>query len=138
VIDLTPNEQFCQLFNGESKLLYSWWDDDDGGHFVLVQAHWIKSLQVDMSLQSDMLFWFWDSKSFLLILSDAYLGEKQQILFSHLPINATSGHLYGFDVIWCIILYFPYAGFSTRKQNWGEVSLQIPSSFSALYSDPKV
>ena len=106
--------------------------------FVLVQAHWIKSLQVVMSLQSDMLFWFRDSKSLLLILSDVCLGEKQQILFSPLPINATSGHLYRFDVIWCIIFYFPYVGISTRKQNWGEVSIQILSSFSALYSDTKV
>ena len=48
-------------------------------------------------------------------------------VLSLLPsINATSGHLCCFDVIWFIEFHFSDAGLSTRKQNTGEIIIQIP------------
>jgi len=45
-----------------------------------VQIHWNKSLWVDMSLHSDILFyWFRPNQSLHLLLNDTCLVEKQQI-----------------------------------------------------------
>jgi hypothetical protein len=41
-----------------------------------------------------------------------------------LGINATSGHVYHFDVIWCIELYCPDEGYPQKEQNTGEEILQ--------------
>jgi hypothetical protein len=51
------------------------------------------------------------------------------LMASHLRvlINITSGHLYRLDVIWCIKFDLSDAK-PSRKQNKGEVILQIPSS----------
>jgi len=43
-------------------------------------------------------------------------------------LSTTSGYLCCFNVIWCIELYFSDVGLSTRKENIGEVILQIPLS----------
>ena len=48
------------------------------------------------------------------------LNNEQHSLLP--PINTVSWNLYNFDVNWCRGFYFP---FSTRKQNYGEVILQI-------------
>ena len=48
---------------------------------------------------------------------------EQNSLF--LPINATSGHLCHFGIAWYIKCNIPHVGLSTRKQNTGEVILQM-------------
>ena len=45
----------------------------------VVLTHWNNSLQVDMLLHSDALFWFRANQSLLLLLNAACLVEKQQI-----------------------------------------------------------
>jgi hypothetical protein len=44
-----------------------------------VLAHWNNSPRVDMSLHSDILFWFRANQSLLFLLNAAWLAEKQQI-----------------------------------------------------------
>ena len=61
------------------------WNDDEV-HFVsdqrteldvfLVLAHWNNSLLIDMSLQSDTLFWFRANQSLLFLLNAAVLSEE--------------------------------------------------------------
>ena len=45
----------------------------------IVLAHWNNSLQVDMSLHSDTLFWFRANQSLFFLLNAACLAEKQEI-----------------------------------------------------------
>ena len=46
---------------------------------VLSHSHWYNSPQVGMSLYSDTLFWFRYNLLLLLLLSAAYIVEKQEI-----------------------------------------------------------
>ena len=46
---------------------------------VLSHSHWYNSPQVGMSLYSDTLFWFRYNTLLLLLLSAAYIVEKQEI-----------------------------------------------------------
>jgi hypothetical protein len=55
-----------------------------------------------------------------------FLAACRVVLFTSV-INITSGHLYRLDVIWCIKFDLSDAK-PSRKQNKGEVILQIPSS----------
>ena len=45
----------------------------------IVLAHWNNNPRVDMSLHSDTLFWFRVNQSWLFLLNDVCLVEKQQI-----------------------------------------------------------
>ena len=80
------NAAILQLYHGEKKLLFdemmlrsalyltstlSW--------IFIVLAHWNNSPWVDMSLHSGTLFMFRANQSLLFLLSDSYLGEKQQV-----------------------------------------------------------
>ena len=53
---------------------------------LLVLAHWNNCPRIDMSLNTDTLFWFRVNQSVLFLLNDACLAEKQQI-----PIFIVSG-----------------------------------------------
>jgi hypothetical protein len=48
----------------------------------IVLAHWNNSPRIDRSPHSDTLSWFRTNQSFLFLLYDECLGEKQQITFS--------------------------------------------------------
>jgi len=45
----------------------------------IVLSHWNNSLQVDILLHSDILFQFQDNESLLLLLTAAFLADKQQM-----------------------------------------------------------
>ena len=47
--------------------------------FFIVLAHWNNSPRIDMSLHSDILFWFRANQSLLLLLNATCLAEKQLI-----------------------------------------------------------
>ena len=81
----TSTQQFFSYIMARTSCFC--WNDDDV-RFVLEQQvswifivldHWNSSPWVDMSLHSDILFWFWANQSLLLLLNAAYLVEKQQI-----------------------------------------------------------
>ena len=83
------NSAIFSAISWQEQVIYQW--DDDEVRFVLdrswifiVLAHWNNSLQVDMSLHSDTLFWFLANQSLLFLLNAAFLAEKQQtsILYS--------------------------------------------------------
>ena len=44
---------------------------------IIVQAHWNNSLQIDMSLHFDTIFWLQAKQSLLIFLSAAYFVKKQ-------------------------------------------------------------
>ena len=82
----TSTQQFFSYIMARTSCFC--WNDDDV-RFVLEQQvswifivldHWNNSPWVDMSLYSDLLFWFWANQSLLLLLNAACLAEKQQIL----------------------------------------------------------
>ena len=82
---LTPNEPFLSYISWQEQVMLQW--DDDEVHFVLDQhaeldvysANWHNSSRVDISLNSDILFWFWANQSLPLLLGAVYLAENQQI-----------------------------------------------------------
>jgi hypothetical protein len=71
------NSAIFQLYHGENKLIFN----EMMMSFVLDQHAEYRntSSRVDMSLRSDILFWFWANQSLLFLLNAACLAEKQQI-----------------------------------------------------------
>jgi len=78
------NSAIVQLYHGENRFVMSGWcplctrPTRWVGYLLL--AHWNNSLWVNMSLQSDTLFWFRANQSLLLLPSAAcFIAERQQI-----------------------------------------------------------
>ena len=80
------NSAIFQLYHGENRLICNemimrstLYEINRLSWMFIVLAHWNKSLQVDMSLHSDTLFWFRDNQSLLFPLNAACIADKQQI-----------------------------------------------------------
>ena len=82
---LAPTQHFCSAISWREHVSFQ--SDDDEVRFVLDQhaeldfysTRWNNSLQVDMSIHSDTLFWFLANQPLLFLLNAACLAEKQQI-----------------------------------------------------------
>ena len=74
------------VYHGENKLIFNemmtrsiLYLTNTLSWIFIVLAHWNNSPGVDMSLHSDILFWFWANQCLLLLLTAVCLAEKQQI-----------------------------------------------------------
>ena len=83
-----PNEQFFSyIMVRTSYILMRWWfllctrPNTVSWIFIVLHnvANWNNSSQIDMSLHSEILFWFTANQSLLFLLNAASLAEKQQI-----------------------------------------------------------
>jgi hypothetical protein len=72
---LISTQQFISYIMSRTRYLR--WDDNDIDKPTRLAFQWNNSLQVDMSLQSDTLFWFRSHQSSLLLLNVACLVEKR-------------------------------------------------------------
>ena len=82
-----PIQQFVSyIMERENKLIFNemmtrsalYWTNTLSWIF-LVLVHWNNSPRVDMSVNSDTLFWFRANQSLLFLLNAACLADKQQI-----------------------------------------------------------
>jgi hypothetical protein len=83
------NEHFLQPYHDENKLhvndmtmmstLRLHYKSNTVSLIFIVLVHWNNSLQVDMSLHSDTLFWFRANQSLFLLRNTLCSAEKQQI-----------------------------------------------------------
>ena len=60
--------------------------------FFIVHSHWNNSLQVDMSLHSDTLFWFLANQFLLFLLTAAWLSKKQHFIVFDLTPTVAQTH----------------------------------------------
>ena len=65
---------WAQMSNFSAKAFSIRWDDH--AHVFIVLAHWSNTPQIDMSLQSNTLPWFWANQSLLFLLNAACLAKK--------------------------------------------------------------
>jgi hypothetical protein len=82
-----PIQQFVSyIMERENKLIFNemmmrsalYWTNTLSWIFIVL-AHWNNSPRVDMSVNSDTLFWFRANQSLLFLMNAVCLAEKQQI-----------------------------------------------------------
>jgi hypothetical protein len=82
-----PTLQFFSYINHvENKLIFNEMMMKSALHYTnmlcrifILLAHCNNSPRIDMSPHSDTLSWFWANQSFLFLLNNVCLAEKQQI-----------------------------------------------------------